>query len=81
MRRRAGSSGSIHPLGSVSHPQSEGQQLQQHLHGEEPSEDHVEDVHDVAEGLGLLVVLRQKNHSGSGVIRQERVGFFGAVPT
>lgn len=41
------------------HPGSEGQQLQQHLHGEEAGEHHVEDVHDVAEGFGLFVVLQQ----------------------
>ena len=46
--------------GGGPHPGSERQQLQQHLHGEEAGEDHVEDVHDVAEGFGLLVVLRQR---------------------
>lgn len=50
-------------LHSVLHPEPQGQQLQQHLYGEESGEDHVEDVHDVAEGLGLLVVLQQREHS------------------
>lgn len=50
-------------LHSVLHPEPQGQQLQQHLCGEESGEDHVEDVHDVAEGLGLFVVLQQRQHS------------------
>lgn len=46
--------------GVEAHSGPERQQLQQHLHGEEAREHHVEDVHDVAEGFGLLVVLQQK---------------------
>lgn len=41
------------------HPESEREQLQQHLHSEESSEHHVEDVHDVAELFGLFVVLQE----------------------
>jgi len=35
----------------------ESQQFDDHLHGEDHREDHVEDVHDGGEELGLLVVL------------------------
>lgn len=41
----------------LTNPGPESEQFQQHLKGEESREDHVEEVHDVAEGLGLLVVL------------------------
>lgn len=41
------------------HPESESKQLQQHLHSEESSKHHVEDVHDVAEGFRLFIVLQK----------------------
>lgn len=44
-----------------SHPESESEQLQQHLHREESGEHHVEDVHDVAESFRLFVVLQHTN--------------------
>lgn len=39
---------------------TQSQQLDDHLNGENHSEDHVEDVHDGGEQFGLLVVLRKR---------------------
>lgn len=45
------------------HPGSESKQFQQHLKSEESRKHHVEYVHDMAEGLGLLVVLWHKKQN------------------
>lgn len=56
---------------------AQGQQLDDHLHGENHSEDHVEDVHDGGEELGLLVMLddetQQRSDNGSPfrIVRKE----------
>lgn len=42
----------------VAHPGFESNELQNHFHGEDSSEDHVEDVHDVIEERRLAVVLQ-----------------------
>lgn len=42
------------------HPGPESEQFQQHLKSEESRKYHVEYVHDMAEGLGLLIVLWHK---------------------
>lgn len=39
------------------HSGLEGNELEDHLHGEDAGEDHVEDVHGVVEQVGLAVVL------------------------
>lgn len=39
------------------YPGFEGDQFKDHLHCEEPSEEHVEDVHGVIEILGLPMML------------------------
>ena len=51
------------------HPESESQEFEQHLHGEQPGEHHVQDVHDVAEALGLFIMLRDKR-----TVRSETLG-------
>lgn len=40
------------------YPGFEGNQFEDHLHGEEPSEKHVEDVHGVVEIFSLAVMLQ-----------------------
>lgn len=47
-----------HPKGP--YPWFEGDDLEHHLHSEEPGEHHVQKVHHVVEGLGLLVVLGER---------------------
>lgn len=44
------------------YPGFEGNQFQDHLHCEESSEEHVEDVHGIVEAFGLSVMLR-KTHT------------------
>ncbi len=41
----------------VTHPGFEGDQFENHLHSEDGSEDHIQDVHNIIEQLGLTVVL------------------------
>lgn len=43
--------------GEETHSGLEGNELEDHLHGENPGEDHVEDVHGVVEQVRLAVVL------------------------
>lgn len=43
--------------GADTHSGLEGNELEDHLHGENPGEDHVEDVHGVVEQVRLAVVL------------------------
>lgn len=45
---------------SKTHVSTKSQQLDDHLNGEHHREDHVEDVHDGGKGLGLLVMLEEK---------------------
>lgn len=57
---------------------AQSQQLDNHLHSEHHGEDHVEDVHDGGEELGLLVMLddETQEHSDNGfppVDSEERV--------
>lgn len=66
--------------GVEAHSGPERQQLQQHLHGEEAREHHVEDVHDVAEGFGLFVVLQQKKQQQGSRNSATSVGFFSVIP-
>lgn len=47
-------------MGSATHLGLKCNDFQNHLHGEHPSEDHVQNVHGVVEHLGLLVVLWTK---------------------
>lgn len=48
---------------------AQSQQLDNHLHSEHHGEDHVEDVHDGGEELGLLVMLddETQEHSDNGL--------------
>lgn len=41
----------------ITHPGFEGYQFEYHLHSEDGSEDHIQDVHNIIEQLGLTVVL------------------------
>lgn len=51
--------------------ESERQQLDNHLHCKEACKDHVEDVHDIAEEFGLLIML--KRHDQTDHFRQNYV--------
>lgn len=45
------------------YPRFEGNQFQDHLHGEEPSEEHVKDVHGVVEIFGLSMMLQRAQNN------------------
>lgn len=47
-------------LGKWTYPGFEGDQFKDHLHSEESSEEHVEDVHGIIEIFGLSMMLQRQ---------------------
>lgn len=66
---------SILQLEKWTYPGFEGDQFKDHLHSEESSEEHVEDVHGIIEIFGLSMMLQ--GHINNSLIHKERE-FYGS---
>lgn len=60
---------SIPQLEKWTYPGFEGDQFKDHLHSEEPSEEHVEDVHGIIEIFGLSMMLQ--GHENNSLIHKK----------
>lgn len=59
---------------TIAHPGFESDELQNHFHSEDSSEDHIENVHDIVKERRLAVVLRRQRESEQDFRESEAKG-------